>query len=409
MHLNYVSRSAMGSLVSSADLAESVGEETASQKVVPEQNVSVVCSSDNRVDIEEKVGLSFSANDASRIETKGSGEVRAGISQPSTPFQYNRPKAESISFTQEKPVLHFQTVKDDEQQKLPIMKLSQDRSILPSVAPEKSGPGSEQSSFRISQLVGPGIVGKNANEAKTHEPEAAIPHTDSFSGKHVADLSSQTMTKNLQTFGSVQYPDKAAPSTSETAPSFSWSSGKTASSKNTNERSSSSSTTGNIDQRSSGNLLQFAGNQFRQSSQVKETAGFSVPINSSGQKAPIIAGNVYRGSQMPPQQTFASGKSSKSQSSEESSTISLRTGSASSEQNLPKQFRNVNGLSFNCSVLQKFPFYLFIMNPTRKGIATFISRYWDGLNNCYLYFLNFPFPCSTLTDRVPKKNYIKFT
>lgn len=408
MHLNYVSRSAIGSLVSSADLGESVGEENASQKVAPEQNVSVVCSSDNRVDIEEKVGLSFSANDASRIETKGSGEVRAGISQPSTPFQYNRPKAESISFTEEKPVLPFQTVKDDEQQKLPTMKLSQDRSILPSVAPEKSGPGSEQSSFRISQLVGPGIVGKNANEAKTHEPEAAIPHTDSFSGKHVADLSSQTMTKNLQTFGSVQYPDKAAPSNSETAPSFSWSSGKTASSKNTNERSS-SSTTRDIDWRSSGNLLQFAGNQFRQSSQVKETTGFSVPINSSGQKAPIIAGNVYRGSQMPPQQTFTSGKSSKFQSSEESSTISLRTGSASSEQNLPKQFRNVNGLSFNCSILQKFPFYLFIMNPTRKGIATFMSRYSDGLNNCSLYFLNFPFPCSTLTDQVPKKNYIKFT
>lgn len=379
--------SAIGSLDSSADLAESVGEENASQKFVSEQNVSVVCSSDNRVEIEEKIGLSFSANDASKIETKGSGEVTAGISQPSTSFQYNRPKAESISFTQEKPVLHFQTVKDDEQQKLPIMKLSQDRSIQPSVSIEKSGPGSEQT-FKISQLVGPGIDGKNANEAKTHESAAAIRHIDSFSGKHVADPPSQIMTKNLQTFGSVQYPDKAAPSNSETAPSLSWSSGKTASLKNTNERSSSSSSiTGNIDRKSSGNSLQFAGNQFRHPSQVKETAGFSVPINSSGQKAPIVAGNVYGGSQMLPQQTFASGKSSKSQSSEESSTISLQTGSANSEQNLPKQFHNVEDMAKQMDrllegIVRTGGFKDASVTYLKNSVETFEEGLWNLSESC---------------------------
>lgn len=339
--------SAIGSSVSSADLTDSVGEENDSQEFVSEQNVSVVCSSDDREEIGEKVDLSFPANDTSKSEIKGSGEVRTGISESSTSFQYNRPTAESISFTQEEPVLHIQPVKDDEERKLPTMKLSQDRSILLSVSPEKSGSESEQSLSSTSQLVGPGIVSQNANVAKTHESAEALPHVDSFSGKQLADLSSQTMTKNLQTFGIVQYPDKAAPSNSETAPSFSWSSGKTAPSKNTNERSSSSSTTttGNVDRKSSGSFLQFSGNQFRYPSQVKEAAGISVPINSSGQKDPIFAGNVYGGPQMLSQPSIASGKSLKSQSSEESSTISVRTGLASSERNLPKQFRNVEDMA----------------------------------------------------------------
>ena len=224
------------------------------------------------------------------------------------------------------------------------------------VSAEEPGPQSEDLPSNTWHLEAPGI--RDRDFCKTEAFSVAKPHVNSFSVS--TDLSSQSISKNLQASGSLEFRENYVLTDLRTAsPSFSIAKSTLL---ETSDEKSLLSSIGIIDKKSPGipdrNTLHSTGCLFQSPPKSKETAAPAVTIDSSGQRPMAKMGDIgsvsaFGNSQVILQESFASGLSSVPRIYEEHLSASSQW--PNNEQKLSKQICNVNLFIKYCIVFL-FPF-----------------------------------------------------
>ncbi|KAL3529808.1 hypothetical protein ACH5RR_009130, partial [Cinchona calisaya] len=283
--------SAAGPSTSPQVLPYSDSQEDACSQVLPKHGLSEISSEIREQNI-HNVSPYLESDESSRVEPyKIRGDdIGNENNQPSASIKNN------LDNQEQKPPISFKTLKGYNEDIFCGAKLkpNQDRGNQQFVSTEKTGPNSEHSPFKISHLEVPGIKARDLSKAEAQASYEAKTRADLLSGEGSTDLSSQSVSKNLKACGSLEFQQQNVPTNLMIA-SPSWLNEKSALLITSEERLSSSSTSV-FDKKSSGipdkKILDSAGALFQSHSPPNETAGRAFQINSSGQRATTMTGDV---------------------------------------------------------------------------------------------------------------------
>ncbi|KAI8008473.1 Nuclear pore complex protein NUP214 [Camellia lanceoleosa] len=239
-------------------------------------------------------------------------------------------------------LVNSQTLKTNEQQKLPVSKLNKDTDGQQSLISGQQGTGLGQSSLNTSHLELHGSAVRDFSKTETQKLHEGGCSPDSFSGKCLTDVSSQTIPVTLSKSVDLgKLPGKLGSAGSKGASSESSS----------NEKLIFPMTSGGSSLLSfSKSGLSLSGahlpeGSFGNFSGAKEVSGLSIPFYSSGKTGAGITEPLpsIRSSSLPSQQSFMSGKFSKDKlhPNKENYRTASTTRLMNSEPQLSKQFGNV--------------------------------------------------------------------
>ncbi|CAL5404785.1 unnamed protein product [Camellia sinensis] len=289
----------------------------------------------------QQVGLDFQSQEINKKELPAKNEavLPAVKNFPmTTPFADETSPQETITGK----IVNSQTLKTNEQQKLPVTKLNKDTDGQQSLISGQQGTGLGQSSLNTSYLEQHGPAVRDFSKTETQKlPEGGY-SPDSFSGKCLTNVSSQAIPVTLsESVALGKLPGKLGSASSKGASSESSSNEKLifpmtsgGSSLLSSSKSGMSLTGAHLPEGSFGN---FSG--------AKEVFGLSIPFYSSGKTGAGITEPLpsIRSSSLPSQQSFMSGKSSKDKlhPNKENYRTASTTRLMNSEPQLSKQFGNV--------------------------------------------------------------------
>lgn len=334
--------SATGPLGSPEVIADSDGKEDGYPMVLPEHGLSEISSGVREQNVQH-VSCRLEPDDSGMAEPHIVNDVVRGNNKLSASWECKEPDKQSSFDNQgQKPPISFETLNGDNEETFTVSMPNQDGGNQELLSAEKPGPKSEDLPSRTCHLEAPGI--KARDFCKTGAVSVAKPHVNSFSVS--TDLSRQSISKNLQASGSLEFRENYVPTDVRTA-SPSVSIAKSASVETSDEKSLISSPS-IIDKKSPGipdrNTLHSAGGLFESPPNSKETAVPAVRIDSSGQRPMAKMGDIgsisaVGNSQVLLQENFASGLSSVPRIYEENLSASSRW--PNNEQKLSKQICNV--------------------------------------------------------------------
>ncbi|XP_027072146.2 nuclear pore complex protein NUP214 [Coffea arabica] len=334
--------SATGALGSPEVIADSDGKEDGYAVMLPEHGLSEI-SSEVREQNVQHVSLRLEPDDSGMVEPHTVDDVVTGNSKLSASWESKKPdKQSSFDNLEQKPPISFEKLNGDNEETFTIPMPNQDGGNQELLSAEKPGPKSEDLPSKTCHLEAPGI--RDRDFCKTEAFSVAKPHVNSFSVS--TDLSSQSISKNLQASGSLEFRENYVLTDLRTAsPSFSIAKSTLL---ETSDEKSLLSSIGIIDKKSPGipdrNTLHSTGCLFQSPPKSKETAAPAVTIDSSGQRPMAKMGDIgsvsaFGNSQVILQESFASGLSSVPRIYEEHLSASSQW--PNNEQKLSKQICNV--------------------------------------------------------------------
>ncbi|CAL5343793.1 unnamed protein product [Camellia sinensis] len=287
----------------------------------------------------QQVGLDFQSQEINKKELPAKNEpvLPAVKNFPmTTPFADETSPQETITGK----IVNSQTLKTNEQQKLPVTKLNKDTDGQQSLISGQQGTGLGQSSLNTSYLEQHGPVVRDFSKTETQKLHEGGYSPDSFSGKCLTNVSSQAIPVS-ESVALGKLPGKLGSASSKGALSESSSNEKLifpmtsgGSSLLSSSKSGMSLSGAHLPEGSFGN---FSG--------AKEAFGLSIPFYSSGKTGAGITEPLpsTRSASLPSQQSFMSGKSSKDKLHpiKENYRTASTTRLMNSEPQLSKQFGNV--------------------------------------------------------------------
>ncbi|KAF5947726.1 hypothetical protein HYC85_013683 [Camellia sinensis] len=253
----------------------------------------------------QQVGLDFQSQETNKKELPVKNEPMKNFPM-TTPFADETSPQETITGK----IVNSQTLKTNEQQKLPVTKLNKDTDGQQSLISGQQGTGLGQSSLNTSYLEQHGPAVRDFSKTETQKLHEGGYSPDSFSGKCLTNVSSQAIPVTLsESVALGKLPGKLGSASSKGASSESSSNEKLifpmtsgGSSLLSSSKSGMSLSGAHLPEGSFGN---FSG--------AKEVFGLSIPFYSSGKTGAGITEPLpsIRSASLPSQQSFLSGKSSK--------------------------------------------------------------------------------------------------